>query len=160
MKIVRVVFVLLLSVVGARHSLAQHINNLKNLKQVHIVIEDLGDADEKIGLTVEALKTQTLVAIKRDMPKVVYTISSRSYVYVQVTTLFSNNLYHICLNVQVVRPVIVLTDENVPIGQDTTTVWETTTVLNGPGEGLATRVLADVSRDITMLAAAYFEANP
>jgi len=157
----RVIFVLMaVFVLSAAPLKAQRANALKNLTQVSIVVEDLSDADAKIGLTRTTLESQALVAVKRDMPKVSVNDSAIGYVYVRINTLFSNGEFVANVDVELKRPVTVLTEDGAPIGPSIATVWGKTVVLTGSGSDMASRVLAEVSLKITELAAAYYKANP
>jgi hypothetical protein len=59
---------------------------LKGLQRIDILVENLSKADEDMRLTRESLKDQTLVALKRDIPKLKIVDSPvSSSVYLQIT---------------------------------------------------------------------------
>jgi hypothetical protein len=160
MKLRRIAFALISLILCASPSRAQSRNAFKDLIQVGILAEDLSDADAKIGLTRSTLESRALVAVKRDIPKITVKDSAVGYVYVRITTMFSNGECVVAVNVELKRPVTVLTDDNAAVGWSLATVWGKTTILTGPVNGMATRVLEEIDQEITELAAAYYKANP
>jgi hypothetical protein len=160
MKMSRMVFALALSVLCTGKSNAQHtVDKLKELKQVSVVIEELDERGKKIGLTDESLNSQALVAVKRDMPRIAVTESAISWLYVRVTVINANASVAASVTVQLHRPVTILTDDGAPLGIATATVWDREVVLAGSNGDMSSRVLEEVSRRITELAAAYYKAN-
>jgi hypothetical protein len=64
----RYLILLLFVAVAASISCAQQSKRLKDLKQINIVIEDLGQEGQDFGLSKEGLNAVTLVALKPDLP--------------------------------------------------------------------------------------------
>jgi hypothetical protein len=58
--------------------------DLKDLKKVHIIVENLPKDAAEMGIAEEGLLSQTLVALKRDIPKLLINSDSRSMVYIRV----------------------------------------------------------------------------
>jgi hypothetical protein len=160
MKIPQLVFLLFASIVCATRLTAQSFTDLKELKQVKIVVEELDADSGRAGITKEALESQALAALKRDMPKVEVKDSAVSYIYVRVITSFKDNWCAVRVIVQLWRPVMVLKDEGDPVAPAIANVRERGTTLTGPGRTMGPKVLAEVSEKITEMAADYNKANP
>jgi hypothetical protein len=156
----RAVFLLLLSVCCASRLAAQNFTDLKDLKQLKVVVEELDADAERAGVTKEALQSQVLAALKRDLPQVGLKDSAVSYVYVRVITSFRDNWCAIRVVLQLWRPVIVMKDDGDPIGPTLANVRERGTTLAGPAKAMGPKVLEEVSTRITELAADFKQANP
>src|SRR6266478_3083303 len=147
-------------------SYPSHAQELKDLHQVSIVIEKLGDSEKRVGLTEEALQSQTLVALKRDLPRLEVKEDAIPFLY--VNTIATRVHFEsggdlgtaLCLSIQLKRSVMVLNDDRRVIGGMVTTVWETGTLLVGSSENMASRVRDKINDLMTQFAAAYYRQNP
>ncbi len=142
------------------HSNAQE---LKDLRQVQIIIENLkSERSKAIGLSEETLEAQTLVALKRDMPRLEVNKTAASYIYVNIIAAESRAEYvAVCLSIEVKRPVKIMGDDyHSEIGSTLATVWDTAFLLGGGKEDMASRIREKISNLITDLAAAYYRENP
>jgi len=160
MKTPPAAFLLFLSVVCAKPLTAQTFIDLKELKQVKIVVEELDVDADRAGITRGALESHALAALKRDMPKVEVRDSAVSYVYLRVITSFKDNWCAVRVVIQLWRPVMVLRDDGEPVAATLANVRERGTTLTGPGRTMGPKVLQDVSEKITEMAADYNKANP
>jgi hypothetical protein len=94
---------------------AQTFADLKDLKQIKVVVEELDSEATHAGITREALEAQTIAELKRVMPKVEVKDSAVSYVYVHVITSIKDNWCTVRVVVQLWRPVMVLKDNGDPV---------------------------------------------
>jgi hypothetical protein len=135
---------------------------LKELTQVSIVVEELGKTEKDIGLSEEALESQTLVGLKRDLPKLKIRKDADSWVYVNVlSTAAGSNGVAVSIELEVKRPVKILSDLSYSeISETSATVWGKGKLLTGPKYDMASRIREAISQMITDLAAAYYRDNP
>lgn len=159
MKTPRVAFLLFLSVVCTTRVTAQTFTDLKDLKQVKIVIEELDADADRAGITKEALASEMLADLKQDMPKVEIKDSSVSYVYLRVITSFKDNWCAVRVVIQLWRPVMILKDDGDPIAAALANVRERGTTITGPPKTMGPKVLEDVGEKISEMAADYNKAN-
>jgi hypothetical protein len=143
MKTLPLAFLLFLSIVCATPLAAQTFIDLKELKQVKIVIEELDVDADRAGITRGAIESQTIAALKQDMPKVEVKDSAVSYVYLRVITSFRDNWCAVRVVIQVWRPVMVLRDDGEPVAATLANVGERGTTLTGPGRTMGPKVLQD-----------------
>jgi hypothetical protein len=161
MMILRVASVLVFLFSNATLLDAAEEDGLRALTRVHIIIEDLSVQAKEIGITEENLETQTLVAIKRDIPKMVVTKEALTAVYVRVNGyLLEHGGCVVSLVVEVMRPITILGEDGSPLHSSVGTVWETGALLSGNTIDMPQRVSNTVSEKITKLAALYYKANP
>jgi hypothetical protein len=134
---------------------------LKDLRQVHITVETINKEEQKsIGLSEEAVESQTLVALKRDMPKLDVNKTAPSSVYVNINTIELTNALVVDLSIKLRRPARVLRDDSSEIGTTFATVWGRSVLLTGGQQDMASRIREEISEMITELAAAYYGENP
>jgi hypothetical protein len=159
MTFLRIAFLLLLSAASSIRLPAQTFTDLKDLKQIKVVVEELDSEAGSVGITREALETQTVAALKREMPKVEVKDSAVSYVYVHVITSLNGGCA-VRVVVQLWRPVMLLKDDGDPIATTLASVRDRGTTLTGPRKSMGPQVLADISEKIKEMAADYNKANP
>ena len=158
--IMRLVFALAVALIVSPHLMAQK-EELKELKQVSILVESLDEDALRLGVTTQLIQSQVLVAIKRDMPRVMIKDSGTPYVYVRISTIAlnsDNSAVH--LIVELDRSVNVLGDDGNKVGWTAASVWEKSMMMSGHNTGMAARILEHISEFITLLAAEYYKANP
>lgn len=160
MMIFRILLAVALMSTASQQLTAGIAADLKNLTQLTIVAEALDADSERLGLTTALLESQALVAVKRDMPKIIVK-QTASYIYIRVTTIqIGSGNCAVSLEVQLYRPVSVLSDDGMFITSTLGAVWEQSAILSGSDSHMQSRVLDDVSAKITSLAADYYKANP
>lgn len=117
--------------------------------------------DENIGLSLESLKDQILVALKRDIPKlkIVDDSSLTSYVHLQITSVQTATQTATFVSVSLGRPVEIIGDDGSNHFTFATT-WKTGTLMEGPPMEMRSHVREKVSEAMTALAAAYYKDNP
>jgi hypothetical protein len=160
MTFLRIAFLLSLSAASSIRLPAQTFTDLKDLKQIKVVVEELDSEAGSVGITREALETQTVAALKRKMPKVEVKDSAVSYVYVHVITSLNGGWCAVRVVVQLWRPVMLLKDDGDPIATTLASVRDRGTTLTGPRKSIGAQVLADVTEKIKEMAADYNKANP
>src|SRR6266478_2163678 len=101
----------LLFILGPRLNAAQE---LKNLHQVQIVIEDLSEIQSHaIGLSKKDLESQTLVALKRDIPRLQISDTANAIFYVNIIAAerkTTSPYVGVCLSIELSRRVKILGD--------------------------------------------------
>ena len=155
------VILLVILLVASQRTNAESKNALKGVTQLGILVENLDQQSQRIGLTSALLESQALVAVKRDMPKVtVQNIDDAStYIYISIIALPTTaGGSAITVLVELKRPVFVPTGENTP-SLIIATVWEKQTLLTGNNYDMESRIMAEINEKITLLAAAYYKAN-
>jgi hypothetical protein len=156
--VTRLVLVLAASLALAPWLAAQEFSNLTKLR---ITVENL-DADSlRLGLTEELLKSQILIALKRDIPKVLVSASAHSMLYVNITTQPVGAGYSaVFLSVRLERAVHVLDEEgSTSQGFTVATVWDKGILFTGDNNTIKSRILSSLSDRLTLFAAEYYKAN-
>ncbi|MGB8494225.1 MAG: hypothetical protein WCE53_07510, partial [Candidatus Acidiferrum sp.] len=83
--------------------------DLKELTQASIVVEELDKTAQDIGLSRETLESQTLVGLKRDLPKLKISKDASPYVYVHVLAVEAGpDRVAVYVDIKVNRPVKIL----------------------------------------------------
>ena len=145
---------------------AQAGTELKGLTRLNIVIENLGDVEAKAHLDAESLEATTLVALKRDLPKVSYDKDAVGYVYVNVLCMEVGNpgSHAVACNVGLAinRLVSIVPDpyKNGSDGIVHARVYNTGIMLTGDLAAIGERVRQKVSDLMTRFAAEYYRQNP
>jgi hypothetical protein len=136
--------------------------DLKELTQASIVVEQLEKTAKDIGLSEETLESQTLVGLKRDLPKLKISKDASPYVYVNVLAVEAGpDRVAVYVNIKVNRPVKILRDwSNSEVTGTVATVWNKGRLLAGPKYDMASRIREAISELTTKLAAAYYRDNP
>jgi hypothetical protein len=160
MKTPQIALLLCLTAVCATRISAQNFTDLKELKQVKIVVEELDADAERAGIVREALEASALTALRQGLPKIEVTSSAVSYVYVHIITSTKNNWCVVRVVMELWRPVVVLKDDGGPVAATLANVRERGTTLTGPERTMGARVLEDLREKITEMAADYSKANP
>jgi hypothetical protein len=160
MKLLTLTLLVLFSVLGAIRAPAQSFADLKELKQIKIVVEELDPGADRAGIRREEIEAQARAAIQKELPKVALDPSAISYLYFRVITSSHGDWFAIRIVMQLWRPVMVLTDRGEPLSPTLANVRERGTTLTGPSKTLGPRVLQDVSEKIAELAADFAKANP
>lgn len=133
---------------------------LKDLNQVEIIVEDPNQIARSFGITTEVLESQTLVALKRDLPNIKITSNpALSFVHITVTAVEAGNGVSVHVSVEVVRPVRIILDDNSEGGKTNAAVWSKGVLLDGPVYNMGSRVRETLSNKITDLAADYFRQS-
>jgi hypothetical protein len=156
------VILIAILLVASQRTNAESKDALKGVTQLGILIEELDQQSQRIGVRSALLESQALVAVKRDMPKMtVQNISDAStYIYISLIALpTTDEGSAVTVLVELKRPVFVSTGENTP-SLIIATVWEKEALLTGRNSGMESRITADINEKITLLAAAYYRANP
>ena len=133
---------------------------LKGLRRVQIEVTPLNKADKEMDLTVESLWDQTLVALKRDIPKLKIEDAATSLVSVRVTSISTGGI-EVASSVEVVlsRPVEIIADDGIK-SYTLAVVWEKSSLLVGPFSNMASRIHEEISEKLTAFAAKYYKDNP
>lgn len=160
MTLLRVAALLSLFTASCIQLTAQTFADLKDLKQIKVVVEELDSDASHAGITQEALEAQTIAELKRVIPKLEVKESAVSYVYVHVITSIRDSWCVVRVVIQLWRPVMVLKDNGDPVAAVLADVRDRGTTLTGPGKTMGPRVLQDISEKITEMAADYDKANP
>jgi hypothetical protein len=142
-------------------SKAQAINPLKGLHRVSIVIENIGKEGQDIHLDKQDLQSQTLVALRRDIPTLKINSESTPYVYVNIVgARSSGGGYAFFVHVGVCRPALILDDDANVVMKAIPEVWDSGIILTGDPDTMAGRIRQVVSDKITEFAADYYKQNP
>jgi hypothetical protein len=139
---------------------AQEYKDLLGLLQAQIVVDPLSKPDKDMGLTVESLKDQTLVALKRDIPKLKIEDSATSFVRVSISAANVEGEVAAFVEVSLVRPAIIIADDGSKVAT-MATVWDQGIILIGPlNDSMGSRIRKEIGEHLTALAAKYYKDNP
>lgn len=141
-------------------SKAQAINPLKGLHRVSIVIENIGKEGQDIHLDKQDLQSQTLVALRRDIPTLKINSESTPYVYVNIVGVKSGGGCAFFVHVGISRPALILDDDENVVLKALPEVWASGAILTGEPDTMAGRIRQVVSDKITEFAADYYKQNP
>jgi hypothetical protein len=110
------------------------------------------------------LESQTLVALKRDIPRLQINKTASAIFYVNIIAAegkTASPYVGVCLSIELSRQVKVLGDDGqTEVGRGFATVWDTAYLLGGGKEDMAARIREKLSELITQFAAAYYRQNP
>jgi hypothetical protein len=160
MKPALAVLVLLLFV---KSSNAQTLLQTKGLTKIHIVIENVGTVGREMGLNAEILESQTLVALRRDIPTLKIDSDSNSgtlpYLYVNVLATHAGATYAAYVSMALSRPVVVFDDTGSAVqGRSMARVWNTGMLLSGDND-IVSKIRGTINDDIVEFAAKYYKEN-
>jgi hypothetical protein len=129
----------------------------KGLQRIDILVEKV---NESIGLNHESLKDQILVALKRDIPKLKIDESSRSWVYLQITSFQTVQTgVATCVHVSLRRPARIIGDDGEQYFTIVTT-WEKETLIYGSIDRMPSSIRDEINESMTEFAAEYYKQNP
>lgn len=161
-----VLIVLLILVAGTQLASAQE---LKELGEVKIVVEPLDPDARAARLTKSNLESQTLVALKRDIPRLTVRGGAFPYIYINLVVIRQKLVsgremaYFACLSVFLMRPVDILPDSIIdgdPVHSTLASVWSKGKVLSAAKEDMAQFVRESLDELLTEFAADYYRDNP
>ena len=140
---------------------------LKSLGQTSILVETLTADGKTIGLSKKSLKSQMLVGLRRDIPRLAVRENARPYLYLNVnlgrlTTGGGRALgFSACVSLQMMRPVWI--QEDVGFDEVTftmATVWDKATHVAGTRRDIRQLVKDSIDEALTLFAADYYRQNP
>ena len=140
---------------------------LTRLRQAVIVVEPLSPAARAADLSIKSLKSQMLVGLRRDIPKLAVRESARPRLYLLVMVLRDRTVggrelgFSVCVSLQMWRRVTIL--EDVGVGEVTsiiTTVWSRDGIVTGPRSSIRQQVKDNIAEKLTEFAADYYRQNP
>jgi hypothetical protein len=132
----------------------------KDLKELGIVVEDLDADATNAGLTRDNLDSQTLVAIKRDIPKLKISETANSYLYIRVTTIADKTGCAINFFISLNRLVNVVGDGGSETGPTRAAVWDKGILLTGACGHMPSKLHEVINDEVTLFAAEYYKENP
>jgi len=133
----------------------------KSLSGTRIVVEDFDSYERGIQLDEETLKSQAIVSVKRNIPKMrVEDKSVESYIYMNIRCMPTGTGTACDVRISLKRNIMVLTEKLDPVGYGVGEVWHKGSMLVGPSSGMPERVRNTVDQLLTNFAADYYKANP
>jgi hypothetical protein len=140
---------------------------LTRLRQAVIVVEPLSPAARAADLSIKSLKSQMLVGLRRDIPKLAIRDGVNPYLYLNVTVTRIRTVggkefgFSVYVSLEMKRPVTILEDVGViEVTFAMATVWEIGTVLSGSRTSIRQQVKDEIDELLTEFAADYYRQNP
>ena len=140
---------------------------LTELSEVSIVVEGLSSETRRVGLSVESLESQALVAIRRDIPSLTVTNDAIPYLYINVLVIQTETVggreigFVSFVKVQLKRPARIQSDDwGRELGFHMAGVWTTGGLLVGTRQSIAGQVMGEIDRNLKQFAADYYRHNP
>jgi len=135
-------------------------NRTKGLEGIDIAVEDF-DKVPGLELSEKDVESQTLVAIKRNIPKLPVGKQFAAYIYVRITPVTVDGGVAVFVLVDLKRPSHILREN----GTDTNifalgSTWNKGTILVGPSSTIRSRIFETISEHMTQFAADYYRENP
>lgn len=141
--------------------LAQKSKPLKNLDQLSVVVEDLGEVGSQMGLSHESLESVALVALKHNLPNLKIDQTAASYLYIKVLAVkTASDEVAAYVSVEMKRDVKIVRDfTDTVVDEEFAPVWYRGKLLAGPRYDMASRIRQSVTDYLTEFAADYNRQN-
>ncbi len=140
---------------------------LARLRQTSILAESFHADAKTVGLSKKSLKSQMLVGLRRDIPRLAVRESAFPTLYLDVTMLRDTTVggrdlgFSACVNLSMVRRVMILEDEGVgEVTLAVVTVWDKGELLVGNRTSIRQQVKDEIDEALTEFAADYYRQNP